>query len=179
MGDAEEASEVAPGFYNDADSAAFVSFFVKSRKRGRPKKKKSKRGRPKKTVDNKTGKQCMVDMTVKAAPQLDAKLEKQVQASRAARKNVRARVNWDIEPHATLRNRIADSWIKKKDLYVKGETMCAFCTRTNFSRAVLGRYIPQRKKFLEGGAKEMPPPKKRGRPTHLSESVMRHICEGL
>ena len=56
MEDVEEASEVAPGFYNDADSAAFVSFFVKPRKRGRPKKKKSKRGRPKKTVDNKTGK---------------------------------------------------------------------------------------------------------------------------
>ena len=172
--------ELAPGFYDDADKQRFVSYFSKPKKRGRPPKKKRKRGRPKKEPNKKvqSQKQCMIDMTTKeSADQLDARLEATVKASRDARKRQNSsRINWDVEPHCTLRNRIADSWIKKEDLYAKNDTLNSFCTRCNFSRAVLTRYLPRRRKELAGDVVEAR--RKRGRPTHLSESVMRHICEG-
>ena len=117
-------------------------------------------------------------MTAKAGENLDARLEASVKASRAARKQQNnSRINWDVEPHCTLRNRIADSWIKKEDLYATNDTLNKFCTRCEFSRAVLMRYLPTRRKQLAGEAVKSR--RKRGRPTHLSESVMRHICEGV
>ena len=166
---------LAPGFYSNTDKQQFKSFFVKKRKRGRPKKKKRGRPRKQKKVDNKT--QCMIDLTPKAAENLDARLEKAVKASRAAVPKQASRINWDKEPHFSLRKRVADSWILKKDLWTKGETLRKFCERMHVSRPVLCRYLPKRKKELESGNAEEP--SKRGRKTHLSESVMRHICEGV
>ena len=175
--DSEKDKEVASEFYSDADKKQFASFFIRKRKRGRPKKKK--RGRPRKQPEltkNKNETQCMVDLTPKAADSLDARLEKAVKASRAAIKNHATRTNWDKEPHFSLRQRVADSWILKNDLWIKGEPLRKFCERTNVSRPVLCRYLPKRKKELKTGISEKP--SKRGRKTHLSESVMRHICEG-
>ena len=174
------AHELAPGFYDDADKAKFVSYFTKPKKRGRPKKRRRGRPKKKKPTDDESAAsaQCMIDMTRKVEPNLDARLEAQVLASRAACSDAKTRrVNWDIEPHSSLRNRVADSWINKNDLYTKGDTFYKFCARTNFSRSTLTRYLPLRRKFLQDGV--APQPKKRGRKTHLCESVMRHICEGL
>ena len=119
----------------------------------------------------------MVDMTAKSEEGLDVRLEATVKASRTCvKQEKKVRVNWDVPPHCDLRKRIADSWIKKEDLYAKDETMHSFCQRCNFSRAVLVRYLRRRRRELAGD--DIEPAKKRGRPTHLSESVMRHICEG-
>ena len=115
-------------------------------------------------------------MTPKQKDNLDAKLEAQIKATRAkVAGKPRSRINWDDEPHFSLRKRVADAWINKNDFFVKGDTMYSFCQRTTVSRAVLSRYLPRRKKELaegivvEGG--------KRGRPAHLSLSVQRHVCE--
>jgi len=99
-------------------------------------------------------------------------------ASRARSKvrTPKCRINWDKEPHYSLRQRIADSWILKKDLWTKGETLRKFCERMNMSRPVLHRYLSKRKQELKDGTKSKA--YKRGRKTHLSESVMRHVCEG-
>ena len=86
------------------------------------------------------------------------------------------RVNWDEEPHFSLRKRVADAWINKEDLYVTGDSLYSFCERTTVSRAVLTRYLPRRRKEIEDGITI--PAGKRGRPAHLSESVQRHVCEG-
>lgn len=174
--------------YSDADKTRFKSFFIKpKRKPGRPRKRKRKRaGRPKKKV-KKTSAQLMmepgegegdeiIDLTPKAAENLDARLEKAVKASRAAIKPAFTRINWDLEPHFSLRKRIADSWLLKNDLFAKGETQRKFCERMNISRPVLIRYLPKRQKELKSGMDLKP--SKRGRKTHLTESVMRHICEG-
>ena len=170
-------AELAPGFYSNADNHKFKSFFTKKRKRGRPKKKK--RGRPpkkQKKAETQSKTQCMIDLTPKAAENLDARLENAIKASRAAVPKSQSRINWDKEPHFSLRKRVADSWILKKDLWVKGETLRKFCDRMHVSRPVLCRYLPKRKKELESGnAGEV---SKRGRKTHLPEDVMRHICEG-
>ena len=115
--------------------------------------------------------QGMVDMTKKVEPDLDARLEAQVQASRAVVRSAESRINWDVEPHFSLRKRIADSWQNKNDLYAKGDNMYRFCKRVHMARATLCRYL----KKLKNGVQN---PSKRGRKTHLSESVMRHICEG-
>ena len=144
--------EVASTFYNDADKSRFESFFITKRKRGRPPKKKKKRGRPrKKSVtanSKKKQRMCDVDLTSKAADNLDHRLEAAVQASRAAIPKSSVRINWDREPHYSLRKRVADSWILKKDLWIKSETLRKFCDRMHVSRPVLCRYLPKRKQEL-------------------------------
>ena len=169
-------------FYNDDDKARFKSYFiVPKRKPGRPRKRK--RGRPagKRKTDEKESRtaQLMIDGGAKQVDNLlDARLEATIKASRARSKvrTAKCRINWDKEPHYSLRQRIADSWILKKDLWMKGETLRKFCERMNMSRPVLHRYLSKRKQELKDGIKSKA--SKRGRKTHLSESVMRHVCEG-
>ena len=176
----EEREEVAPGFYNDDDKASFVGFFIKpKRKAGRPRKRK--RGRPRKSAakNTRSATQNMIvddELQPKAYEDMDARLEATIRATRAIHSH-QSRMNWDLEPHSTLRDRIADSWIGHKDLWQKDESFAKFCKRMHISRTVLTRYLPKRKKELKEGVPAKP--SKRGRKTHLSESVMTHICEGL
>lgn len=168
------------------DSKVFYQAQCK-RKAGRPRKRK-RPDSPKKKV-KKTSAQLMmepgegegdeiIDLTPKAAENLDARLENAVKAARAAIKPAFTRINWDIESHFPLRKRIADSWLlKKNDLFANGETQRKFCDRMNISRPVLIRYLSKRQKELKSDMDLKP--SKRGRKTHLTdESVMRHICEG-
>ena len=169
--------------YSEADKARFKQYFLKpKRKPGRPRKRK-RRGRPKKKNNDKPSAQLMMagednQLTPKQAEHLDARLESAVRASRAAAaaKPAAKRINWDKEPHFSLRQRVADSWLRKDDLWTKGETMRQFCERMHMSRPVLSRYLKKRKKELKNDTCEKA--SKRGRKAHLSESVMRHVCEG-
>ena len=181
-----DADGLAPGFYNDSDKNAFKTYFVKKKKRDRLKKKKRKRGRPRKETQPKDKvreelkkRSQMIGkdgLTPKARANLDARLEAAIAAGRLNKNSDSKRVNWDVEPNASIRRRCADSWINKDDLYVEGETFNAFVNRTPCSRGVLLRYIPVRKKELAG--EPVAKKGKRGRPAHLSLSVMQHICEG-
>ena len=116
-------------------------------------------------------------MKSKQEENLDAKLEATIKATRARQKKTCVRCNWDEEPHFSLRQRVTDAWINKNDIYVEGDSMYSFCARTTVSRAVLSRYLPKRLAELKSNVKYVPG--KRGRRSHLSESVMRHVCEGL
>lgn len=116
-------------------------------------------------------------LKAKEKENLDAKLEATIKANRSkAKQKPGRRINWDSEPHFSLRQRVADAWIKQNDFYVPGDSMYSFCNRTTVSRAVLIRYLPKRRKEIDEGITI--PAGKRGRPAHLSESVQRHICEG-
>lgn len=163
--------------YDRASIKRFEAYFIPPKaKPGRPKKKK--RGRPKLEAQPAGKKQCMInladdgnkptiDLTGKDMDQLDARLEGVVsRAKRTAEK----RINWDVEPYQTLRRNIADSWTNKNNLYTFGDTFHRFCWKMGIDRNVLKRYLNGKYK----GEKN----KTRGRPTQLSYSVMRHICEG-
>lgn len=156
--------------YNASDKQAFKSYFVKpepaKRKRGRPKKKKRK----KKTVQAKQLQTRLQtkDGNVRSIRQLDAQLVSVVQHGLRTKCT---RINWDVEPHRSLRARLVESWTTKSDLYTPGDSFQRFCTKNAIHRQVLGRYL----KKVANGTK----PKKRGRKTFLSHDVMVHLCEGL
>ena len=107
----------------------------------------------------------VIDLTVKGAAQLDARLEGVIAHHLRTRNK---RMNWDAHPNAELRKRIADSWEHKNDLYTQGDSFHRFATKMNIDRNVLKRFLDRRYKTK----------RKRGRKSFLSESVMRHLCEG-
>ena len=98
---------------------------------------------------------------------LQAKLEGAVAL---ARRTKPTRVNWESPGKKEARDRMAQSWLNKKDQYQKGDSFRRFCDRCGIHENVLRRYL----KRLENNE----PAKKRGRKTLLTEDVMRHICEG-
>ena len=159
--------------YTHQETARFEAYFekpVKKRKRGRPKKRKRTKKKkastqhlqhlPKVVPKRKSAKKS------KARKRLFGKCEGIVNEDK---QRDRCRINWDAEPHLSRREKLAQSWINKNDLYKVGDSFAFFCQREAIDRNVLKRYIKKK----ETGTK----PKRRGRPTHLSESVMRHICE--
>lgn len=169
--------------YDAQSKKAFVNYFKKpapkKRKRGRPK--KSKRGRPKRgqvDVDlTQPGKQTMLDsagndvidlLTPKDKDDLDARLEGHL---RKAARTTEKRINWDVGLHAVFRKQCADSWFKRNDLYKEGESFNLFCKRCGIHRSVLRRYI--KGKYVQNCLTQQ-----RGRPSLLSMSVMKHLCEG-
>lgn len=169
--------------YDAASVESFQNFFHKPKKRGRPKKKK--RGRPKskkkKTSKAKakqipivdlTGK-TLVDLSVASATALKARLAG-VMLNDA--KTTHRRVNWDVKENFERRQRYADSWTKKIDLFRAGESFQNFCDRCGIDRNVLRRYIAGKYSQQVVG---MTKPRGRGKPSLLPESVMRHLCEGL
>lgn len=85
-------------------------------------------------------------------------------------KFITVRINWDVEPNKSLRERLYKSWTEQTDKWRAGEKFGRFCERTGISRHVLRNYIHKK----QSGEK----PKKRGRKPALEESVMRHLCEG-
>lgn len=158
-------------FYDREDKERFYNYFLKPpAKRGRPKKKKRRGGRPRKKTGKKEASQTMIDgvdsLTPKQKADLDARLE---EALKQTKTNTQKRINWDLPDNAKLRQRIADSWTNKNDLYEDGETFSKFCKRVGIDRNVLTRFLKRDPKKTR---------KKRGRPSQLRESVMRHLCEG-
>ena len=158
-------------FYDREDKERFYNYFLKPpAKRGRPKKKKRRGGRPRKKTGKKEASQTMIDgvdsLTPKQKADLDARLEEALKQTKA---NTQKRINWDLPDNAKLRQRIADSWTNKNDLYEDGETFSKFCKRVGIDRNVLTRFLKRDPKKTR---------KKRGRPSQLRESVMRHLCEG-
>ena len=151
------------------------------RGRGRPKgvKKKKTSGRPKIICIDcegpSTPKQTMlsrtpsktIDLTVKQAEELDARLEGSVEKKKREQTH---RINWDDAKHAPLRKRIADSWMQKNDLYCAGDSFGRFYIKMHIHRNVLKRYLDG--KYLGDKVKS------RGRPSLLCKNVMQHLCEG-
>jgi len=152
------------------------------KKRGRPTKKT--RGRPpqeekKQTPATPAKKQSMVSkkdavidltLTTKQSDALEASLEGAVAKTN---RNKAHRINWDTPHNSKLRRRIADSWLNKNDLYSNNKWRFGrFCLRTGIDRNVLQRFL---EKLTQGNKVSQ---QKRGRKALLSESVMRHICEG-
>ena len=126
--------------YGDADKANFKKYFSKKKKKGRPKKRK--RGRPKKKK-SKTTKQkklspVLVDLTRKAKAQLEATLEGCIESEKNKSKT---RINWDLPENAARRQKIANSWTCKNDLYRAGDSYHRFCNRCDISRTVLTRFL--------------------------------------
>ena len=167
--------------YDDGSKEQFETYFIKPKKRGRPKNKK-KRGRPKAKVVKAEKKQAMmqqsesghegapIDLTAKQKDELDARLEGTVAKSRRQKLQ---RINWDAPDYSELRQMIADSWVKKNNLYSQGESFGRFCHRMGIDRNVLKRYLNG--KYVRPELRKV----KRGRPSLLTESVMRHLCEGV
>ena len=164
--------------YDDKSKKQFESYFEKPKaKRGRPKKsKKRKRGRPKNVVDlTSTPKQTMMDeedvdnLVPKDKEELDARLEGTLRS--CERSGPVKRVNWDVGEPAVYRLRCADSWMKSTDLFKEGESYHRFCQRCGINRNVLKRFL--KGKYLLNNSNT------RGRPSLLSSTVMRHLCEGL
>ena len=177
--------------YGVSSKKRFKTYFSPApvkRSRGRPKgSSKRSRGRPKTAPVKEepvTKRQAMIDMTkdddaapvidltVKQAEELDARLEKTLSKTNMTRE----RVNWDVAPFCSRRKRFADSWTNKNDLYCKGDSFGKFCIKTNIDRNVLRRYLAGKyKKEQESGQASKD---QRGRPSFLTASVMRHLCEG-
>ena len=172
--------------YDVASKTKFETYFTKPKKRGRPPPKK-RRGRPKKKVavvqqrqsmmeqdsadqDGEEGGQPVIDLTGKQMDELDARLEGTVAK---CRRTTAERINWDSPDYSILRDIIAKSWDKKNNLYSQGESFGRFCKRMGINRNVLQRYLEGKYKHPELRAK------RRGRPSLLTESVMRHLCEGV
>lgn len=168
--------------YDDGSKRQFETYFIKPKKRGRPKNKK-KRGRPKAKVVKTKKKQTMmqesesghaaapIDLTAKQQDELDARLEGTV--AKCSRRQRLQRINWDAPDYSELRQIIADSWVKKHNLYSQGESFGRFCHRMGIDRNVLKRYLSG--KYVRPELRKV----KRGRPSLLTESVMRHLCEGV
>ena len=156
--------------YNEASATRFVQYFKKPdpkpRKRGRPRKKR--RNQPSLAAQAKRHKkQAHVSVTYKGVS-LRVDLEGAVaQATTSGQK--KTRINWDKEPHQSHRERLAESWRKKNDLYNGEDSFARFCKRNGIARQVLSRFLEREKNTTSG---------QRGRPTFLSKDVMRHICEG-
>ena len=157
--------------YSKKDKDAFQKFFQPpKRKVGRPRKKKrARRGKnAQKLQKRKTKKagQRLIDMTVASSKKLTKAIDNKLAATN---REPTTRINWDLPENAQYRSRCADSWENKDDLYVPGDSMSAFCFRNAIDRKVLSTFIKKR------GAGILP--KQRGRPTLLSQSVMKHLCE--
>ena len=105
-------------------------------------------------------------LTPKQKADLDARLE---EALKQTKPNTQKRINCDLPDNVKLRQHIADSWTNKNGLYEDGETFSKFCKRVGIDRNVLTRFLKRDPKKTR---------KKRGRPSQLRESVMRHLCEG-
>ena len=135
------------------------------------KKRKGKKGQRKKAKKLKGFQASItIDLTVenvRTTAKKDAHMEGLVAMN--SRKKSR-RTNWDKPENAALRTKLAESWLGKKELYRAGETFCRFCERNGIDRNVLSRFIARKNTGVA--------PKKRGRPTKLSEDVIRHLCEG-
>ena len=159
---------LAKKVYTHQEKATFAAYFQqpdKKRKRGRPKKRKRK----KKCTNSacaKSGAEIERGEKKKARRRLFAKCQAVVNADK---QRDRCRINWDVEPHKSHRDKLAQSWLHKNDLYEEGESFGMFCKRQAIDRNVLKRYLQK----TEAGTAST----RRGRPTFLSESVMRHICE--
>ena len=82
------------------------------------------------------------------------------------------RINWDLPENAQLRERLADSWVNKQDLYKQGESLTRFAQRNGIDRNVLQRFLQHK----HGKNKNNLP--QRGRRAYLSRSVIHHLCEG-
>ena len=163
--------------YDEESKAKFKQYFTQpSAKKGRSKKKK--RGRPSKRKIKKTRQIRMrtaIDLTSpkkKKLAGLDARLHGAVESSKRYSRSGVIRTNWDDAKHAAVRDRIANSWEQKNDLYVEGESFNRFCVRTDISRNVLKRYLEKRMNGDNTGCQ-------RGRPALLNKSVMVHLCELL
>ena len=139
--------------------AAFEAYFAPPKKRGRPSKKRRKRKTAKKAKEAATTNDTSVGKMV------HNKLEGHV-AKKVRQKS--KRTNWDVGAAKELRERLAQSWTARNDLYNEGETFAAFCERNGINRHVLKRFLDR---------PEDKQPGSRGRPTLLSNSVMRHLCE--
>ena len=134
---------------------------------GDPKKKKSKTTKQKKLSP------VLVDLTRKAKAQLEATLEGCIESEKNKSKT---RINWDLPENAARRQKIANSWTCKNDLYRAGDSYHRFCNRCDISRTVLTRFLEKQEYEAKHGKQEK---RGRGKPTLLPESVMRHVCEGL
>ena len=110
----------------------------------------------------------MVDLTKKdEAEALSAKIDGHVATFERNKKLTRT--NWDTPENSALRERLANSWENRNDLFTEGESFGRFCIRNAIDRNVLLRFMQRRKAKM--------PPQKRGRPTLLSLNVMEHLCE--
>lgn len=134
------------------------------KRRGRPKKKRRKNTKTDNKAAGVTGKKA--GLSARASNELKASLAGVVQAGF---KEKAKRINWDVGANKLHRERCADSWENKNDLYDEGDSLRRFCKKNGIDRKVLQRFMESR----TSGAQ----PKKRGRPAFLSESVMRHLVE--
>lgn len=168
--------------YSDVDKRSFKSYFTPpapvKRKRGRPKKKKRKiKVKTEKVCEIKQPKKQQKKIKSEHAKKLSVRTSEQLHASlegviaKCLRQKKATRENWDKGANKVLREKLAQSWLNKNDAYKDGETFERFVKRNGIPRNCLRRYLAKKK---AGEA-----PKKRGRPTLLSEDVMRHICESL
>ena len=170
--------------YTKTDRKRFADYFDQpERKVGRPRKKKrryrkknkekakAKKTKQKKTLERKESK------ARKRLKFLDDKL-----AGEAAKLelNKRQRVNWDIEPNFSHRDRCVTSWMCQCDLWRVGEKFARFAERVGIDRGVLTRYMEKLKRQSEqsGSNNKKPKGNKRGRKPMLPVSVMHHLCEG-
>ena len=162
-------SQLSPSLsckYSPQDRQAFQDYFTppspKKRGRGRPAKKKSLRKRARRRL-----------APVQQKSSFDRKMESQVAGSIAVgRRQKQHRTNWDKAGNKELRERMAASWTNKNGMYKQGDSFQSFCDRVGIHTNSLRTYL----KKLKAGNVE---PKKRGRKALLSESVMRHLCEGM
>ena len=148
------------------DVAKFEGYFKKkevTRKRGRPRKKKY---RPQ------AAHKCKQEKTLADDNHLKRSLAGV--ALKGLRSKKQSRINWDVGEYKELRSRLANSWQLKTDLFKGEETFHAFCVANGIDRNVLARFM-KKNEGREGEA----PPSKRGRKPFFSQSVMRHLCEGM
>ena len=167
---------IAPLRYTCADKKNFKKYFLKPpKKRGRPKKKKLQ-GRGRKKVKLLQQRRKLQKHFVKKEKSLaeakvaEAKAQLEGIIAAAKREGKAKRTNWDISPNKQLREKLARSWLEKKDLYEHGDSFQRFCNRNAINRHVLSRYLQNQAAGIQ--------PKKRGRPTLLAHDVMMHLCEG-
>lgn len=156
--------------YNPIEQSRFIGYFGKpKRQRGRPKKRKRKRGRPnylKTKRERNNEAQRVQNGKDKEKARLQSTFEGVIAQGRG---RVKSRINWDTPGRIQLRERIADSWNNKDDMYRAGECFTKFCKRVGIDVNSLRRFLKIKDNYI---------PKKRGRKTLLPENVMRHICEG-
>ena len=156
--------------YTNKDRERFADYFEQKpekRKADRPKKRKRKY---KKSKKNKKKQQKKNNNVPKARRRLfEDKFDGEVATDKKP-----TRVNWDLEPKFSYRDRLTTSWITQTDLWRVGEKFGRFCLRCGINRNVLNNYIAK----IKSGAVQKAGSVKCGRKSMLSESVMRHLCEG-
>ena len=164
--------------YSRHEKRSFANYFIREpAKRGRPRKKsklaKNKLKRKRRRLKKQRKKCAKVlanivekQQTLKAVGVELAGLEAQAETKQAPLK----RINWDLPENAKRRTLLADAWEDKTEPYYQaGDSFTKFCKSNGIDRGVLSRFIKRRK--------DEQPPKKRGRPSLLSEDVWRHLCE--